>query len=226
MNAPSGIARAFSVALSFSLIGCGGNEAVLSTDTRVVLARPVVNMDSTTAVLQSTFQELSQGTYIFRGGTVVLDTGDVIVGSAGDGYLRLVRSVTRNGTLLQLETDPAALTDAIAEGEFSATFSTNTPGTSLRATSIVEQPLLPGVTVGNGQINFDNVLVFGNSTNGFSISGGHIAFKPSATLEGSIHHRSITHFKASVAGNITLDADLVLRSAGVFERSDSIPFYT
>lgn len=219
--------RPLAFAPALLMIGCNGNGSDITPTTPVVLSRPVVNLDSTAAVLQSSAKQMAQGTFVYgSGGGLVVNAGDVIVGSSGDGYLRIVRSVVHSGTMLQLETDPAALTDVISDGDLQMVFTAGVTGTSLRELSRAEESMLPGVTIENGKIQFNNVTLIGDSARGLSIRDGSIAFTPAGALNVSIHHLAITHFKASVSGSLTVDADLVLGSTGAFTKSDSIAFYT
>jgi hypothetical protein len=210
----------FAAAVAAVILGCGDSSS--NTDDPGGQSPRVTVVDSTNLSLQSDADELAQGRYRFAilGNAPALDTGTVIVGAQNGGFLRIVRQVTNSGGMLDIQTDPASLTDAVRDGELhfsgstipSANVAGVPKGVRWGAPTLVDG--IPGVTIVNGVISLKDVVLSGSPASGLSIRNGSITFAPTAKLDVSIGLSSITRFEASIGGSITLDADLVLGLQG------------
>ncbi|HKZ63091.1 MAG TPA: kelch repeat-containing protein [Thermoplasmata archaeon] len=98
-------------------------------------------------------------TYVHRTDSPTLNysVGDIIVGTTGNGYLRWVRGIQRDGNRTIVRTDQASLADAIVHGGFSLNQSV-LPGTRFGFTVELNHPLLEaeGIKVDlTGEAKFD-----------------------------------------------------------------------
>ncbi|HEX5871857.1 MAG TPA: Ig-like domain-containing protein, partial [Longimicrobium sp.] len=99
-----------------------GVRAVVELPIFSPLPPTTVVLDSTQARLVSDSAAQAAGSFVFElsgADPPAISPGDVIVGSQGDGFLRRVQSVERNGSTLTAQTTDASLADAIPEGSFS-----------------------------------------------------------------------------------------------------------
>jgi hypothetical protein len=213
--------RALLALAAVVLVGCSGDSGPLggSGSGAPALTPAAMVVDSSRLILQSSADDLADGVYRYAviGTMPSIDSGAVITGAANGGYLRIVRSVSQGGGQLILQTDPAALSDAVESGELHYAGSTQpssdmrpVPGT-VRWGAITRSALLAGVTIADGRINFNDALLLGSGGSGLSIRDGSLTFTPSTTLDASFSpFVGVTHLEVAVGGSISLNADLVL----------------
>ncbi|MGH7581623.1 MAG: hypothetical protein ACREL5_00185 [Gemmatimonadales bacterium] len=221
--------------LSSASTACASHDMTTSVVPPPSLTPAAVVIDSSRLVLISTPDELADGTYRYSvsGSSPTIASGNVIVGAADGGYLRQVRSVTMAGDVMSVETDPAVLTDAVQDGDFHFSWMTTpsadlhpAPGT-VRWGAPKFESLVDGVTIHNGRIDLDNVILLGGRDSGLSIQSGSITFSPTATLDLSIQRSGIKRLEAAVGGSLAYDADLVFGAQGAVSLPiDSLPIAT
>lgn len=184
-----------------------------------IMAAPAV-FDPLATPLTSDSLQASQGvfTYQLSGPAPKLEPGSVIAGPQFGGYLRRVRSVSQTGNTLTVETDPAVLTDVVREGSLRVSQPVAiSPGAraDARAALVRWAPaatvaLAPGVTVGNGVLHFDDVVLWQRSNDGLVLRNGQLALDPRIDLELDIRNWTVERLLATLGATATFDADFWL----------------
>lgn len=231
------IDRAGSYLLRVTSTGTGAPAAAVSASSVQVLAPPAI-MSPGVAQLLSDSSQVAQGmlTYRLVGAGPKLAPGSVVVGPEFGGYLRKVRTVQQVGSTLTLQTDPAALTDAVREGSVTVSELLGVAA-GLQPTSRVGgslgggasfRGLVPGVTVNGGVISVDNVVLWGTASEGLVIRSGSIGFDPAISLRIALKNFAITSLEAKMGGVVTVDLpDIWLGTpAAVSATLPSIPIAT
>lgn len=104
--------------------------------------------------------------------------GDILVSGQGAGFLRKVKTVAITGDDLVIETDPAAMTDALNEAEYSETIHDGKWD--------LAGPHFSGV-----QLGFGDVVVQGNGGARVKLTRGHLGFSPTLSSISSRRARSM-----------------------------------
>ena len=86
-----------------------------------------------------------------------LKVGDVIISTKGNGLLRKIKSISEDGDKIKIETEPAALTDAIQQGSFSVDI-------KLTSDKIKSTHLREGVTIKKFDEKSDSPIDYSIST--------------------------------------------------------------
>lgn len=187
-----------------------------------------------TRIIDSTATELvsrndSTGIYVFRavgGQQPAIDTGSIIVGAEDGGYLRRVNSVTRAGDLITVETSFAYLDEAVQDGAFATTSSTDgdTVGTAAGSTRWGEWTTtyiapelaaaasdlccsLNGLTLKWTPLSIPIGPISAKASGEFTVKQGDIDFLPRLEVGGSISRFQIQNFRAVFHGGLGLNLD-------------------
>ncbi|HIJ72910.1 MAG TPA: SUMF1/EgtB/PvdO family nonheme iron enzyme [Candidatus Hydrogenedentes bacterium] len=174
------------------IIVAGGDEVALDDGVVFVDDHPSLFVDSL-------FRYSIQFTYTGNG-HVDIHPGDVLVGTQEGGYLRRVLSVTQNGQLVVVTTEPASLVEVLKEAHLSHTIRFSGDDFAGAAKEQGTAVSLDGVLLGSE----DSFLV--------ALSGA-IDFAPEVELEAQISHSSLEYFRAAAVGPFALDVDMVVSSA-------------
>lgn len=211
-----------------------GIEAVASEEFRSV--RPAFVIDSTKLSLVSDSAARSRGTYAFQlvaGALPAIDSGMVIVGSQGGGFIRRVKHYAQAGQIVTLSTDSAALSDVVRDGDFSVDVPLALP-VSETAGSISNVQWAParvrlqqaGVLIRNGEIVLDGLQLFGTSSDGLWVKRGRIRFSPAVNLAASFGAFSLKSAKVTVSGKVEFDAELELGLRAEVHQKSQLPLFT
>ncbi|MDH5284247.1 MAG: Ig-like domain-containing protein, partial [Gemmatimonadota bacterium] len=193
-----------------------GTSAV--TVSEVVINPDAVIIDSTRVRLIS--EDTVTGQYVFQvinGPAPELDTMSIIVGAQGEGFLRHVDGVRRQGNLVYVETSQAGLGDVVETGILelasSVEGSAERIGSTYWGASRVEY-LHPGVRHSPGQLRLDGLSLTlepkftdaWGASGKFEIDTGEVYFKPSITTKGKWSFwRGLTGFSTQAGGTLVLD---------------------
>jgi hypothetical protein len=199
-----------------------------------VLIVSITQLCECTRIIDSTATELvsrndSTGIYVFRvlgGQQPAIDSGSIIVGAEDGGYLRRVNSVARAGDLITVETSFAYLDEAVQDGAFATTSSTDGDTVSTDAgstrwgewtTTYIAPELasaasdlccsLNGLTLKWTPLSIPIGPVKGKASGEFTVKQGDIDFLPRLEVEGSISRFQIQNFRAVFHGGLGLNLD-------------------
>ena len=157
-----------------------------------------------------------------------IEVGDVIVGSAGNGYIRRVTKVAVSGIEMTLQTTTARLSDVILHGgaEFDIPIGFGSMASSeaarVAAPSGMDRSSDPpltadvrcaeGVTVSGGGIDISDLVLFEEEISGYPasirIDAGYVQFNPSIHLGIIMRDRAIDRLESRVEGALLFDCDL------------------
>jgi alpha-tubulin suppressor-like RCC1 family protein len=201
------------------------------------IQRPAVVVDSLELSLASDSAARQRGVYVFQIKTnsapPPLDSGAVIVGAQGGGFLRRVRSKTQTGSTLTLLTDEAALSDVVKEGTVSVDVPLAIPQ-ALAAAEIQDvrwsSPRVTlnhsGILVRNGEVVLDGLQIFGTRSDGLWVNRGRIRFSPDVKMQVRFGFFSVTSALVSVSGRVEFDADVELGARAEARQKSEIELFT
>ncbi|MEO8452574.1 MAG: Ig-like domain-containing protein, partial [Gemmatimonadota bacterium] len=201
-----------------------GNTASAAFD---VVPQPVL-VDTTRLTLISDSTQQANGVLVYTvtGLPPDLKPGSIVAGPEGGGYLRKVKTTSVSGSTLTVTTDSARLTDAVREGSIRSTTPISfgeRPGPSRPINGVLwapatVSPLLPGVTVENGEIVLDDVTLWDGGADVLKITEGRIAFAPQFDLSLELADWKVRELEVKVGGNVTFNADVQYKISGSFSR--------
>ncbi|HUU45188.1 MAG TPA: hypothetical protein VM118_05590 [Acidobacteriota bacterium] len=179
------------------------------------------------AVSEGTF------TFVFAGSAPSFAAGDIIVGTAGNGFLRRVVSSSAVDSTLTIETADAALTDAIIDGGFDIAVQLPIEGPSGQATGLPRlRPvhLARGVVVTDEGIELSGLELFAGSVEGVDLSvtvtRGSVDFRPSIDVGVEIASGSIREFHTLGGGHLDMVCDLTMAAGGPVTHSGELHLAT
>jgi chitodextrinase len=190
-----------------------------------VLCECTTILDSTAVTLVS--RDDSTGIYVFRiirGPPPSADSGTILVGAEGGGYIRRVLHSTLVGDLLTVETVAAYVEEAVRDGEFSATEATASQGVAPAPGRTWFGPwkttyIAPGVILKAGDccsITLDGLTIGLQSDTGahtgpvriqgqFKVVAGEIDFVPPLSIGAKIKNFRLQRFHAVVGSGLGLE---------------------
>jgi uncharacterized protein YjdB len=197
------------------------------------IAEDVVVTDSV-LTLQSDSAEVAEGTLRFTkaaGTEVAIESGDILVGSDGSGFLKRVESVNDAGNEIVVQTTQASLDEAILEGDLEGSYEIDLAQPIGLAPGMVADPnllylaeepyLAEGVSVTpEGTLRVDGVnLDYSIPTPGGSVQvavdvNGSIDFSPVFNFKLKIKPWGVKRFKVSAGGSFGVDADVAASLSG------------
>jgi hypothetical protein len=133
-----------------------------------------------------------------------LGPGAILVSAAGQGYLRRVTSVSRSGDTLVMSTQPAALEDAVIEGEAHSSMVLTPRGVGTESTIDIT-PI--NYTFGNTGISASPDLQL-------TLNNGNVAFNPILDLDLEVHGGKVTKFQAVLHANLDAQVDVQIAAIG------------
>ena len=202
-----------------------------------------VAIDSTSLRLVSDEAELARGTFRFErldDDAPTIDVGAVIVGLQGGGFLRRVSSVESSGTMLTLETEPAALVDVVRHGSFETTVDMTSGSPSLvpgrmpargevlwgpaELVEGVEGVELTAVGLDLSGIDFCHYVDCPEEIKHFKLAAGRVGFDPNLEVSATIEDYSVTAFEAVATGELSYDFSVLLEAeqSTSFKRSTTL----
>lgn len=154
--------------------------------------------------------------------------GDVIVGTADDGYIRRVTGVSVSGSEMILETTEARLSDAILHGgtafDIPIGFGSFAPDAAAGTEAGIGVDRLTGnaygnyvscaegVTISGGGIDISGLVLFEEEISGYTasirIEEGYLEFNPTAHLGLMIRDGAVERLESRVDGTLIFDCDL------------------
>jgi hypothetical protein len=144
-------------------------------------------------------------TYAGPADGAALAPGHVIVGEQGGGYLRTVERVEASDRQLVVHTQPAAITDAIANAR--ARFAIELPGAGpAAATGAITLVDLTGRVLVDTTVSGVPVRA--------TIVRGTVALEPTLTVELAIARRQVRELGLEVTGTITGSLEIALQIGG------------
>lgn len=195
-------ARAAWALSAAAVAGCGLLELpVPGADTATAEAR----LPETDQALVSTQVAADRVTFTYAAPpTSELAAGQVIVGQAGGGYLRRVKATEVVGNTLVVTTEPAAITDAIANQQLKASIDPSTlPGASARKLALLD---VTGRVLVDTTIRGVPVKI--------TVVRGTVQLEPSIDFELDIAKRHVDHLAATIKGTLTVNLDVKLDAGG------------
>lgn len=134
----------------------------------------------------------------------MLRPGDVLMSSQGDGLLRLVREIHREGDEIIIETEQAALTDAIVDGDLRSSHRLESSAQALRPSELPLGESLEGISL----------VAAGGVT--ARISRGSARFDPTIDVDVRIRDSRVQRFSAAAGGQLELELAVEIEAtAGV-----------
>ncbi|MCP4633656.1 MAG: hypothetical protein GY855_12075 [candidate division Zixibacteria bacterium] len=208
-------------ALYFLIISCDSNPTQSSSPyAQTVLANNLQIIDNIEGIDLYGFNP--QGVYTFRveDNYNLIQVGDIILGTAFDGYIRRVTRRSRDRNILELETEDATLVDAIKSGGIDTTLNLSIGDTptgynfklisSAKGVSVSDQGLdLSGISLYSGVTEDVNVDI--------KLSDGFISFDPKVEYGFGIRSSALNHFHTFVSGILNYDYNLEITSDGKFD---------
>jgi len=157
-----------------------------------------------------------------------IEAGHIIIGSAGEGYIRRVTEVAVSGNEMILQTTKARLTDAVIRGGteiripigFGSMLSTGAAWTgALIGTDQAPDVPLPGylrcsegTVPSGGGIDISNLTLFEQEISGYPasirIDEGRVEFNPELHLGLGVGDGKIEKLESRIDGTFTFDCDL------------------
>lgn len=222
-----GLATAASVGKAIITASSGSHSGTVSLEVGASVLCPCTKViDSTAMTLTS--RDDSTGVYVFqilRGPPPDVDSGSILVGAEGEGYIRRVQHASLAGDVLTVQTTQAYVEEAVEEGGFSTTaFSDSTEGVPAPGGGAWLGPwktvyMAPGVglnraglccTLDGLSLSFkvtpsQSVPVSG--TVNFTINQGDIDFSPRTQMVTKVHLGKLTKFEHVLRGNLALNVD-------------------
>jgi len=165
-------------------------------------------------------------TYSFVGDQPDIETGDILVGDEYGGYFRKASSITSQGNQLIIETEDAALVEAILQGSFQITDTLDWNSVNLSGDGNKQGKIKGGDGIEllpNGTIEFSNLQIFSDDYLDISISEGSLSFTPAIDIGGDIDFPGILgEFHALATGTVDVYADFYSISSRDYTISNEI----
>ncbi len=178
------------------------------------LQQHVQVIDSTLMSVDYNASDISTGLYVFNttGTPPAIQVNDVIVGAQGEGFIRIVSSVSVNGTVVTLQTTQGTMEDVFKNGNFNFTIDMNdmNPGKTSAFTYSVANEILyqngpVSIELENGSVSIDPNWFFDFT---FTPAEGITNFEMS-TNNSSISTSAKVKVTASQAVNLFDDTDTI-----------------
>ena len=157
-------------------------------------------------------------TYSYSGAVPEIAPGDVLIDGSEGGQIRLVNSVTVNGSTLTLQTADAALTDAIIRCSINDSFFVSLEpigsGKAPQPGFISSQVnyTAPGVSVSSGGLNFSSVELMDETVRSKDVAAninvGSLNYEPNLALSFQIDGSYVWSFEAKLVGDLDFTGDL------------------
>jgi uncharacterized protein (TIGR02145 family) len=187
-------------------------------------------LDSTDLVIRSDSAELSQGLYrLSTSQDVEINLGEVIVGQQGNGFIRRVADVQKNGDEWYLTTTQGTLEDVIDEMVLndSLVIVVNGPEPKTAKVNGQDVPIeiihqAPGVAFkSGGGISLSNTVLVdkqvGDAQIHAMIDAGSISFNPTFRREMNISlFQGLKYLELSAGGEVTMSCGLVVSASNDF----------
>jgi hypothetical protein len=203
--------------LALALAGCGGQvdgatpdgqrgvQTITAPQLRVLDGTPVDVSASSLSGSGSAADTLAQ-----------LHAGDVVVSSQAGGFLREVVSVTADGDRVVVGTGPAALDQALVQGQLHASHDLlaagdSTIGGDRSASSVVNVP--PVV------LNFDELPIFDYGAKGKLALNGQVTLHPYLDFDLAFSGGKVKNFDLIFHGDIDANVALKLTAGGDLSQS-------
>jgi len=165
-------------------------------------------------------------TFSYVGDAPDIETGDILVGGEYGGYFRKASAVTSQDNQLIIETEDAALVEAILQGSFHITDTLDWNDANLLGGGSEKGKISGGDGVEllpNGTIGFSNLQIFSDDYLDISISEGSISFNPIIDIGGDIDFPAIfREFHALATGTVDVYADFYSISSRDYTISNEI----
>jgi hypothetical protein len=217
------------LALSFA-VGRDVSQFPVGKPIAVVPSRTIV-VDSTTLRLLSDSTADTRRVLRFepRAGAPVLAPGNVLVGEQGSGFLVYVDSVKNGGAgQIVVHGRSARLTEAVQEGWVRASArlgigeapssspvladgAQRAPGDVTWGPSAVDY-VAPGVSVENGRIVLNDVVLREGDWGSWRIASGFVEFDPDMDFGWELKDWTVTDFHAQASGMLRYEVQLDLRN--------------
>lgn len=166
--------------------------------------------------------------FTFSGRPPRVETGDIIVGTAGDGYIRHVTGVSISGHEMTLQTTGARLSDALLHGAtafdipvgFGSITLEGAAGTETgagidRLTGQLPDDYLScaeGATLSGGGIDISGLVLFEQEISGYPasirIEEGYLEFNPTMHLGLTIRDGAVERLESRVDGILLFECEL------------------
>lgn len=198
-----------------------GGQSLSATSSPFAIAPPPAILDTTKVVATA---DSSGGRVTVSGAATKLDSGTVVVGQKGDGFIREILGVQSAGTTTVYKTRPASLNQLIQNGSLSSAV-----GISSRARSNVSRlpspnAPLPAIEIPlKGQLQGTGITLSslsGSST--VSVTTG-ADFDGKATIDLSIKNFKTETFAYSLDGTFTLSGELKSKLIEQFSKDSTLP---
>lgn len=148
--------------------------------------------------------------------------GDIIIGTAYDGYIRRVTGRTRDRNLLELQTESATLADAIKSGGIDTTLYLSTR-TVQKGTNVELVSAAKGVSISDRGIDLSGMSLYSGVIEGVNVDvevvDGFISFDPKVEYGFGINSNGLGHFHTGVSGALNYDYNLEISANGKFGMS-------
>ncbi len=169
-----------------------------------------------------TLEQIEDSTYVFSIIEYPLDieVGDILVGSEGDGYVRLVTGVETSAGKIILDTEQSRLTDAVISGGTNITGSIGF-GSGQVAGAKNSIDLASGAVQTSGGIDISGLTLFEDEIEGqaasIRIEAGYIEYNPEITMTLDLRDNTVNAFRWVTGGALsyscTVAADIPAESA-------------
>jgi len=179
----------------------------------IIVKNNVIVIDSSKLTLVSTSDQLNQGIYVFTSTGSFPNFVDscVIVGSTGDGYLRKITSVTKQGSTIILTTEQGCFEDVFQQG----TFALNSVLSGMHRSSS------PKITDGyDFEFNLGNPILYQNGPITITLPGS-ISFMPQWVDTLSFSGASLDYFSSNLSGTFNANLGLVISASGSYSFSQT-----
>lgn len=154
-----------------------------------------------------------------------LSTGDVVVGEEEGGYLRTVRSATRSGNQIIVQTSPATLTDVFETATIRADISGEDFQQKIRSPASTSgwrvKYLADGVTLSSAKspkvsggigLDLDGVTLASSTGSTVQLTDGSVSFNPTVDFTLAISGREVDEFEIASANEFAYQTDVVVAS--------------
>ncbi|MBN1292002.1 MAG: formylglycine-generating enzyme family protein [Candidatus Latescibacteria bacterium] len=195
------------------------NESVISEKTKVIEQEENLTLDT---VKENTL------TYSYTGSKPDISTGDILVSVEGDGYLRKVTDVSTKGDKITVETEQAALTDAVVQGDADTTITLDFTAQKIGTEGVFKA--VEGVSLSKNGIDLSGVELYSGKIYGSDVSvtitDGSIVFEPDLDIGFKIRKSKVEEFHAIAWGSLQFNFDIAAFASGGFEKSDEITLFS
>jgi hypothetical protein len=192
VRAKSALHRILEVALAAGLLWSCDDDPILSERTQVIENNewPEPRVDGPNLIFPLEV----------AGEIEKLRPGDVLMSGRGDGLLKLVREVRREGDQVVVITDQAALTDAIVDGDLHSSHRLENSALALRPAEL---------TVG---ASLENISITNSRDLSARISRGSARFDPTIDVDLRIRSSRVERFAASAGGELEIELAVEIES--------------